>query len=77
VPMPGSHQWANAQAFARMGAVEVADQTALSAERLAGRVLGLLDDAPRREQLGRALARSMPLDAADRIALELLAAKTS
>jgi UDP-N-acetylglucosamine--N-acetylmuramyl-(pentapeptide) pyrophosphoryl-undecaprenol N-acetylglucosamine transferase len=72
VPMPGSHQWANAQAFARLGAIEVADQAALTPERLAARVLSLLADEPRRAQLGRALAQSMPRDAADRIALELL-----
>jgi len=72
VPLPGSHQWANAQAFVRLGAIEVADQAALSAETLAGRVLSLLDDAPRREQLGQALAASMPRDAAERIARELL-----
>ena len=76
VPMPGSHQWANAQAFARLGAIEVADQAALTPERLAERVLGLLDDEPRRDQLGRALARSMPRDAADRIAFELLGEET-
>ena len=73
VPMPGSHQWANAQAFARLGAIEVADQQALTPDSLAERVLSLLVDAPRREQLGRALAASMPRDAADRIASELLA----
>jgi len=73
VPLPGSHQWANAQAFARLGAVEVADQTALSANRLAELVLRLLDDAPRRAELGRALGASMPRDAAERIARELLA----
>jgi UDP-N-acetylglucosamine--N-acetylmuramyl-(pentapeptide) pyrophosphoryl-undecaprenol N-acetylglucosamine transferase len=73
VPMPGSHQWANAQAFARLGAIEVADQQALTPDSLAGRVLSLLADAPRREQLGRALAASMPRDAAERIAAELLA----
>jgi UDP-N-acetylglucosamine--N-acetylmuramyl-(pentapeptide) pyrophosphoryl-undecaprenol N-acetylglucosamine transferase len=73
VPLPGSHQWANAQAFARLGAIEVADQAALSAETLAGRVLSLLDDAPRRAELGRALAASMPRDAAERIARELRA----
>ncbi|MBV8719204.1 MAG: UDP-N-acetylglucosamine--N-acetylmuramyl-(pentapeptide) pyrophosphoryl-undecaprenol N-acetylglucosamine transferase [Chloroflexi bacterium] len=76
VPMPGSHQWANAAAFARMGAVEVADQSALTPERLAERVVGLLNDKARRGQLGRALAASMPRDAADRIALELLSRKT-
>ena len=73
VPMPGSHQWANAQAFARLGAIEVADQDALTPDSLAERVLSLLADAPRREQLGRALAASMPRDAAERIAAELLA----
>ncbi|MBV9547280.1 MAG: UDP-N-acetylglucosamine--N-acetylmuramyl-(pentapeptide) pyrophosphoryl-undecaprenol N-acetylglucosamine transferase [Chloroflexi bacterium] len=73
VPLPGSHQWANARAFARAGAIEVADQTALSADVLAGRVLALLADTPRREQLGRALAATMPRDAAARIAAELLA----
>ena len=72
VPMPGSHQWANAQAFARLGGIEVADQQALTPEALAERVLSLLADAPRREQLGRALAASMPRDAAERIAGELL-----
>jgi UDP-N-acetylglucosamine--N-acetylmuramyl-(pentapeptide) pyrophosphoryl-undecaprenol N-acetylglucosamine transferase len=73
VPLPGSHQWANAQAFARLGAIEVADQATLSPDTLAGRVLSLLEDAPRREELGRALAASMPRDAAERIARELLA----
>lgn len=73
VPMPGSHQWANARAFARLGAIEVADQEALSPETLTQRVLSLLEDAPRREQLGRAIGASMPADAAERIAAELLA----
>jgi UDP-N-acetylglucosamine--N-acetylmuramyl-(pentapeptide) pyrophosphoryl-undecaprenol N-acetylglucosamine transferase len=73
VPLPGSHQWSNAQAFARLGAIEVADQAALNPEILAARVLSLLDDTPRREQLGQALAASMPRDAAGRIAHELLA----
>jgi UDP-N-acetylglucosamine--N-acetylmuramyl-(pentapeptide) pyrophosphoryl-undecaprenol N-acetylglucosamine transferase len=72
VPMPGSHQWANAHAFARLGAVEVADQMALTPERLADRIVRLLGDQPRRQQLGLALSRSMPPDAADRIAIELL-----
>lgn len=71
VPLPGSHQWANAQSFARHGAIEVADQAALTPDLLARRVTGLLDDAERRQQLGRALHASMPSDAAARIA-ELL-----
>jgi UDP-N-acetylglucosamine--N-acetylmuramyl-(pentapeptide) pyrophosphoryl-undecaprenol N-acetylglucosamine transferase len=72
VPMPGSHQWANARAFARLGAIEVADQEALTAHSLAERVLRLVDDEARRLELGRALGQSMPRDAAERIA-DLLA----
>jgi UDP-N-acetylglucosamine--N-acetylmuramyl-(pentapeptide) pyrophosphoryl-undecaprenol N-acetylglucosamine transferase len=74
VPLPGSHQWANAAAFARLGAIEVADQDALTPDTLAQRILSLQADPPRREQLGRALAASMPRDAADRIAEVLLTA---
>ena len=67
VPMPGSHQWANADAFAQLGAIEVADQQALTPDLLARRVLELLGESARRERLGQALAASMPRDAADRI----------
>ncbi len=73
VPMPGSHQLANASAFARLGAIEVATQDALTPDGLVDRVFHLLDDSARRERLGRALAASMPRDAADRIASLLLA----
>jgi UDP-N-acetylglucosamine--N-acetylmuramyl-(pentapeptide) pyrophosphoryl-undecaprenol N-acetylglucosamine transferase len=72
VPLPGSHQWANARAFARLGAIEAVDQEELTPSRLAELVTRLLDDAPRREQLARNLARSMPRDAAQRIASELM-----
>jgi UDP-N-acetylglucosamine--N-acetylmuramyl-(pentapeptide) pyrophosphoryl-undecaprenol N-acetylglucosamine transferase len=72
VPLPDSHQWANAQAFARLGAVEVADQAALTGDVLAARVLSLLEDEPRRIHLGHTLAASMPRDAAERIADILL-----
>lgn len=68
VPMPGSHQWANAHAFARLGAIEVVDQLTATPDGLAGAVLDLLDDAPRRTRLGAAIAQSMPRDAAERIA---------
>lgn len=77
VPMPGSHQWANAHAFARFGAIEVADQVALTPENLAQRILSLLVDGARRRELGRALGASMPRDAADRIASELLQSQRS
>jgi UDP-N-acetylglucosamine--N-acetylmuramyl-(pentapeptide) pyrophosphoryl-undecaprenol N-acetylglucosamine transferase len=72
IPLPGSHQWANARAFARQAAIEVADQDALTPETLAKRVLSLCDDAARRAELGRNIAASMPRDAAERIASELL-----
>jgi UDP-N-acetylglucosamine--N-acetylmuramyl-(pentapeptide) pyrophosphoryl-undecaprenol N-acetylglucosamine transferase len=72
VPLPGSHQWANARAFARLGAIEVADQDALTPDLLAQRVLNLLDDAPRRKVLGEAIGASMPGGAADQIAALLL-----
>lgn len=73
VPMPRSHQCANARAFEALGAIEVAEQERLSGEGLAARVLSLLRDDERREQLGAALAASMPRDAARRIADELIA----
>ncbi|MBV9359611.1 MAG: UDP-N-acetylglucosamine--N-acetylmuramyl-(pentapeptide) pyrophosphoryl-undecaprenol N-acetylglucosamine transferase, partial [Chloroflexi bacterium] len=73
IPLPQSHQWDNAGAFARRGAVEVLDQDALSADLLAEHVLALLADAPRRQRLGATLAASMPRDAARRVAEVLLA----
>ena len=73
IPMPGSHQWANARAFQRLGAIQVADQDALTPDSLAQQVLALLDDATRQRQLAGSLAASMPRDAADRIAHELRA----
>jgi UDP-N-acetylglucosamine--N-acetylmuramyl-(pentapeptide) pyrophosphoryl-undecaprenol N-acetylglucosamine transferase len=72
IPLPNSHQWANAQAFARLGAIEAANQTALTPERLSQRVLSLLNDEPRRQHLARSLEESMPANAAERIALALL-----
>lgn len=74
VPMPASHQWANARAFQARGAAEVLDQDALDPDALADRVLALLADASRRERLGRALAESLPRTAATSIAEVLLAA---
>jgi UDP-N-acetylglucosamine--N-acetylmuramyl-(pentapeptide) pyrophosphoryl-undecaprenol N-acetylglucosamine transferase len=72
IPMPASHQWANAWAFEQLGAIEVADQDRLIPETLAFRLESLLDDAPRRQRLGEAMAASMPRDAAGRIAHEIV-----
>jgi UDP-N-acetylglucosamine--N-acetylmuramyl-(pentapeptide) pyrophosphoryl-undecaprenol N-acetylglucosamine transferase len=72
VPLPGSHQWANARAFEQLGAIEVADQALLTPDTLADRMLRLLSDAPRREQLSKTFSTSMPRDAAQRIGTVLL-----
>jgi UDP-N-acetylglucosamine--N-acetylmuramyl-(pentapeptide) pyrophosphoryl-undecaprenol N-acetylglucosamine transferase len=68
VPMPRSHQLANAEAFERLGAIEVADQDTLDGAALAARVQRLLDDPGRLVALSTAVARSMPRDAGARIA---------
>lgn len=73
IPMPGSHQEANAQAFARDGGLLVFDQASLSPELLAATVRDLLADPARRETLGEAIRRVMPLDAATRIAEDVVA----
>lgn len=72
VPMPDSHQWSNARAFADLGAIEVADQESLTPQSLSRRIVDLLNDEQRRAELGRNLHACMPRDAADRIAAELL-----
>jgi UDP-N-acetylglucosamine--N-acetylmuramyl-(pentapeptide) pyrophosphoryl-undecaprenol N-acetylglucosamine transferase len=74
VPLPGSHQEANARAFGQLGAIEVADQTTLSPDNLGDRILNLLSDEARLQSLGSALANSMPRDAAERIASLLMGA---
>lgn len=73
VPMPGTHQDANARAFARDGGAIACDQRALTPEQLTATVTALLDDADRRQALGDALGRVMPPDADARIAEDVLA----
>ena len=65
VPIPASHQEPNAQAFARGGGALVFQQESLSPELLVSTIRDLLDDPARRETLGAAMRRVMPLDAAD------------
>lgn len=72
VPMPGTHQDANATAFAQGGGAIVLDQRTLTTDQLVTLVRDLLDDHARRTALGEALGRTMPLDAAARIADDLL-----
>jgi UDP-N-acetylglucosamine--N-acetylmuramyl-(pentapeptide) pyrophosphoryl-undecaprenol N-acetylglucosamine transferase len=73
VPMPGTHQEANARAFSRAGAAIVRDQRTLTAEQLAAEVVGLLANEGRRQTLGQAMGRVMPQDADARIADDVLA----
>lgn len=73
VPIPRSHQGANARLFARAGAVLAFEQDDLSAELLAATVRDLLADEPRRRALGRAIGAMMPRDAAERIAEDVIA----
>lgn len=72
VPMPGSHQLANAAELERAGAAIILDQTRTTPDLFAAAALALLDDPPRRAALGAALRALFPLDAAERIARELL-----
>jgi UDP-N-acetylglucosamine--N-acetylmuramyl-(pentapeptide) pyrophosphoryl-undecaprenol N-acetylglucosamine transferase len=73
VPMPGTHQEANAQAFGRAGGAIVEDQRALTADKLTTLVTTLLTDDDRRRALGDAMAHVMPRDADARIAEDVLA----
>jgi len=73
VPLPDSHQGANARAFARAGAALALDQSRLTPDRLASVVHDLLDDEPRRRALSEAIHGYLPSDAASRIADDVLA----
>lgn len=72
VPMPGSHQEANARAFSRDGGALVFHQESLSPVLLWSTVRDLLENAERRGALGAAIRRVMPLDAAARIAEDVV-----
>ncbi len=73
VPMPGSHQEANAEAFARRGAAILVRQEEITAQDLVALLRGLLRDRMRLERLGAAARAVMPADAAERVAREVLA----
>lgn len=68
IPMPDSHQNANARVFSEGGAAIVLQQGMLSAEELASYVLGLLGDAERRRTLGEQARALIPPGAECRIA---------
>jgi len=73
VPMPASHQEANAEAFARRGAAIVVRQEETTAQDLVALLRSLLMDRTRLERLGAAARAVMPADAAERVAREVLA----
>jgi UDP-N-acetylglucosamine--N-acetylmuramyl-(pentapeptide) pyrophosphoryl-undecaprenol N-acetylglucosamine transferase len=68
LPMPASHQVANARAFVERGAALIWDQEQLTPESFAEALLGLLDSPSRRGELAENIAGVMPLDAAERLA---------
>ncbi len=71
VPMPDSHQEANAAAFARSGGAIVLDERRLSPALFTATVRSLLGDAERRRAMGAAAAQTLPAGAAEAIAREL------
>ena len=68
IPMPSSHQAANARAFAEHGAALVWEQEQLTPESFAGALLALLDAPGRLDELAQNMASVMPPDAAERLA---------
>lgn len=72
VPMPRSHQEANAAAFERAGAAVVLHEEALTPEILARTVNELINDPRRRAAHGEAARALLPLDAAERVADDVL-----
>ncbi len=71
VPMPGSHQEANARAAARAGAARVVPEAALTPAALVALVRDLLGDPAQRATLAAAARRLFPPDAAARLADDL------
>ncbi len=71
VPMPASHQEANAAAFAEKGAALVLDERTLTPSKLVATTRLLLDSPERSQALARAIGEIMPRDAAARLAHDL------
>lgn len=72
IPMPGSHQEANAAAFQRRRGGMVVDQNGLTAEALAASIRSLLAAPQDRAALGAAAAQVLTTNAADTIARDLI-----
>jgi UDP-N-acetylglucosamine--N-acetylmuramyl-(pentapeptide) pyrophosphoryl-undecaprenol N-acetylglucosamine transferase len=76
IPLPTAtddHQRKNAQTLAVAGAADVLDQRELTGERLAGRILALLDDEARRASMASAVRAFARPDAAQIIVDRALA----
>jgi UDP-N-acetylglucosamine--N-acetylmuramyl-(pentapeptide) pyrophosphoryl-undecaprenol N-acetylglucosamine transferase len=73
VPMPDSHQEANAALYGDAGAAVVMHERDTDAEKFGADVLGILADGPLRERLGAAMRGMNRPDAAARIAAMVLA----
>ena len=72
VPMPGSHQLHNARAFVDAGAAVMLDELSTSPENVISTVRELLYDSQRRSAISAQARQMVKLDAAERIADELL-----
>lgn len=78
IPMPGTHQEANARVFGSAGAALVFSQLSLTPEHFVSSMRDLLQSAPEREKLSNMIRRFSAPDAATRIAEQILSlAKTS
>jgi len=77
VPMPSSHQEANAAAFADRGAAVVRDERSLGSHSLVNLAHDLLEDGERRASLAAAIKTVMPDDAAEQLADDLTALSDS
>jgi UDP-N-acetylglucosamine--N-acetylmuramyl-(pentapeptide) pyrophosphoryl-undecaprenol N-acetylglucosamine transferase len=77
IPMPDSHQNANALAFSRRGAALVLHESELNTEKLVSAILGMLANTERLRVLGEKARELMPLGAEARIAdlLERIASR--
>jgi UDP-N-acetylglucosamine--N-acetylmuramyl-(pentapeptide) pyrophosphoryl-undecaprenol N-acetylglucosamine transferase len=72
VPMPASHQRANALAFTAAGAAISLEQEGLSAESLASAATALLEAPERLAELSANMSAVLPKDSARRLARRLL-----
>lgn len=72
IPMPDSHQVANAEYFVAQGAALMLDQRQLSPEAFSAAILDLLHDKPRQAAYAHAMLSIAMPDAAERIASILI-----